>query len=115
MAKITLVVDTETKALTVQVDGKSISNVRSVSAYQYRDAEGDVNGFDVSVQVEEPEVNGIRKNTTYYAMGSKHIADIQRGEAKTHDDLASFVGETDFSKAQQDILEYFTQKRNRGV
>lgn len=117
MAKITAVIDTESKVLEISIDDKVIKNANSVSAYAYKDSEGKPSGVDCSVQLSEKMENGIVKITNFYAMGSEgYKNEIAKASVK-NDDLVGFVGiecasdEIFKMKVRQDIASYFADKR----
>jgi len=111
MAKVVITVDTEAKSLAVTIDGSPIANAKSASAYQYRDSNGNPNGIDVAVNVTEQMNNDVRKETSYYAMGSAQAEKIiQSGQVVYNKDIPNFVGITAESKVQADIAEFLATK-----
>lgn len=112
MAKITITIDTENKSLAVSIDGVAIPNAKSVNAYQYRDSDGKANGIDASIQVsEDGPSEGVRKETSYYAMGTAKAEQIvEGGGAVYNDSVPNFVRMSEQAQIQQDIANFLGTK-----
>jgi hypothetical protein len=111
MAKLTITIDTESKALAVTIDGEVIQNAKSVSAYQYCDSNGNPNGIDCSVRVIEKQSDSLVKETAYYAQGSVECGKVENsGHAVYNKQLPKFVGITVEGKAQADIAQFMSTK-----
>lgn len=110
MAKIVITIETSTKTLDVSIDGVKINNAKSVSAYQYRDSSGKANGIDASVMVyENGPSEDVRKETTYYAMGTVEAEKIVKSsDAVYNKDIPNFV--TKSNDICDAIAKYFTDK-----
>jgi len=111
MAKVVITVDTEAKTLSVTIDGTSVENAKSASAYQYRDSNGNPYGIDCSVSVTEQLSDDVRKETSYYAMGSADAEKVTKsGKAVYNKSMPNFVGITVEDKAQTDIAAFMSTK-----
>ena len=95
MAKVVITVDTETKTLSVSVDGQGIANVSSFNGYCYTDAAGKVRSLDVSISTGEM-VGDVSKSTTYYCCGSAQAKQAETdGKVVTANALPGFVKVTE--------------------
>lgn len=111
MAKVVMTVDTESKTISVTIDGVSIPNVKSASAYAYSDSNGNPNGIDCSIRVIEKHAEDVMKETSYYAMGSADAEKVTKsGQAVYNKTLPNFVGITVEGKTQADIAEFMSTK-----
>jgi len=111
MAEIVMTVDTENKSFTATINGTPIANVKQASVYQYRDSSDNVNGIDVSIGVSEKQADDVRKETTYYAMGTAQAEKVMKSNKVVYNkDVPDFVGITTQSQAQIDIEAFLSTK-----
>jgi hypothetical protein len=110
MAKIVVNVDTESKVMSVFVDGKAVPNVTEVVAYQYLDSKQNPASVDVSMYTNLQEDNGMRKQTSYYICGSDKATKALEGGIEVDRSVAGFVGVSGaYDKLAKDINKFFTK------
>lgn len=90
MAKVIVDVDTETKELSVSVNGKEIKNARSANFYMGRDEKGNPYWIEASVNIREFE-DDIEKMTTYYACGTEKEKFLTEANLLANSDIEGFV------------------------
>jgi len=111
MAQIQISADTETKGLTVSINGTSIPDVEDLSVYSYRDSNGNVTSLDVSIYTVTVQDGDIRKRVSYYAAGSDKAQTAIASGQKVYNDVKGFVGIDDKSQAANDIDEFLSSKK----
>lgn len=112
---ISVDVGSETKNLSVSIDGQTIPYVDDVSIYGWRNDAGELSGLDVVIRSSNKADNGVVKTITYYVEGSQAaenaIASVQ-DEKKLHHDIDGFVGVENCNGAVvEDIGKFFSTKR----
>lgn len=109
MSKINCVIDTEERTMSVEVDGKAVSNVRYLSAYFDESAEKD-DYYRLGVEINQFEEldGGMRKITRLVAAesdaGERAVRD-GFGESKA---FAGFIETPGAEKVAEDISKYFS-------
>ena len=110
MAQIQVNVDTESKTVSLTIDGASIPNIEDVHLYSYRDSNGNVTGLDISMETSTKEENGVRKRVSYYAMASAKAKMALASSQKVYNDVKGFVGVDEQSQVAKEIDEFLSSK-----
>jgi hypothetical protein len=107
MAKITVVADTESQEITVDVDGQVQDNVSSASFSLYDSYERPGRKeMSVSITMREDQDNGVTKLTHLYAKDSKEGREATAKGAALHAKYRDFVVLGDSNKLKEDIFNY---------
>lgn len=109
MAIVNISVDTKAKTISATVNGQSIDNVQSVSAYMYESYDDEMK-VDCSLSVYEEASEGVRKCTSYYANGGKSAIGVSHDPSiKPVDDFVG-VHIIEVSGIDKDFEKYWTEK-----
>lgn len=112
MAKITCEFDTQSKDLTVAIDGKAVDNVIGVNFYP-RGYDGDGDDYSCAVTTKEHnEDEDIKTYTNLIASETAQAKDmVQKAQASESEQFPGFVAakDTSKSKAHQDIAGFFAK------
>jgi hypothetical protein len=111
MAQIQISIDTETKSLSLTIDGTTIPDVEDVSVYTYRDSNGNITSLDVSMYTTTEEQNGIRKRVSYHAYASEKAQSAIASGQKVYKDVKGFVGIEDGTQAAKDIDDFLSSQK----
>jgi len=114
MAKIQITADTETKELTVSINGMVIPNIEDANVYSYRDSNGNVDSLSVELRAATQTVDDVRVNVNYYASGSEKANIAIASKKKIYMDVKGFVGVDDTTQLNKDV-DVFLSTRKRSL
>lgn len=109
MAKVTINADTESDALEVLIDGKTVENVNSISIYM-APSWYERNETELSLCIttySEDEDSGIKTMTNLTARDNKEAKKLQSAGAKVSQDFKDFIETNKSNKIKLDIEKYF--------
>jgi hypothetical protein len=104
MAKVQVNIDTEQKTMEITIDGAVIADATEFSASCYP---GDPPSVYSSIYTQTSEVNGVRKQVSYYASGSKEAEILLSSQAEVLLDKPGFVGVEESHSVLLDISKFF--------
>lgn len=113
MAFVVVNIDTEKQTLSVSIDDKKISDVKSVSCYYYNsyDDKEDEQHLDTQITTLMKGDNGINKQVRYYSSSSKDFNSVEvSGNTIFNKDLPTFIGKEVGSNLVNDVYKYFLGK-----
>ena len=111
MAVIVITADTESKVLSVTIDGITIPDIEDACVYTYHNNDGTVNELSVNVSSVSKTENGITRRVSYYAYGSKKAQSAIASGQTVYTDVKGFVGIEDICQAASDIDEYLSSQK----
>ena len=114
MAVMKAEIDTTTKDMTISVNGVEVPFAESFNLYVYRDSNGTVTGFDVSLDASiKNDDDNVRVRISYYSFGSEKANKALASGSVVYKDIDGFIGVgADQHKVEEDIDNYLSSKKS---